>query len=175
MKQKYKRYLMKTAIFDAVFICLFSALSLDISHIKVYSASDEDRNRLTVGTVGNIHSDFLDSPSEYKTVAADLDQEYESALSELYAIDLIGNYISDTGFAYNFGENGYYSGFFDSANTEVYGYSYQIEADNNGQKLFIYDPDHKFYVLYYFAPDKDGDIKLFNEENSIYIRLKEAS
>ncbi len=97
-----------------------------------------------------------------------------SELSETYML-LVENteFELEDGIIFNFGKNGEYSGFFDSENRDVEGYSYQIVKRNDKDYLDIFNEDKSKSVSYEFSLLDDGSgISLYYEDSDSTIVLK---
>lgn len=96
----------------------------------------------------------------------------DQQVSDLYQ-NLIEGYDFQVGeYSFDFGDDGSYSGFFDSDNTEVSGYSYECTMENDEEILRIYNEDATKNVTYKMNVLDNGDIQLFFEDDKEPIVLK---
>lgn len=106
-----------------------------------------------------------------RTHVAEADRDIVSTYEKLLAGE---KYDLGNGVKFCFDENGEYSGFFDSSNTNVSGYFYEISI-KNGEKIYlnIFNGREKNRVVTYEIKfDTDGNILLDHPDLSESILLK---
>ena len=82
-------------------------------------------------------------------------------------------YVNNT-ITFNFGYGNLFSGFFDSSNVSVHGFSYEIAFLDEQMVLNIYNSDRTAVVMYYVYLDSNDDISLYYKDADITMGLRKV-
>ena len=82
-------------------------------------------------------------------------------------------YVNNT-IIFDFGYGNLFSGFFDSTNASVHGYSYEIAFLDEQMVLNIYNSNRTAVVMYYVYLDSNDNIFLYYKDADIMMELKKV-
>jgi len=111
-------------------------------------------------------------PQENPGIVEDYIKEADLAVLEMLSDFIVGTYKVGNKMFYNFGLNGFYSGFFDSTHQNVTGYSYEIRVNDGEAVLNIYNEDKSAVVSYQLFMQGTTKLMLYYKDLDLKIILE---
>lgn len=113
-----------------------------------------------------------DISKETTEIREDYVKEADLAILEMLSDFVVGTYKVGNKMFYNFGLNGFYSGFFDSAHQNVTGYLYEIKVKDGEAVLHIYNEDKSSVVSYQLFMQGTTKLILYYKDLDLNITLE---
>lgn len=174
-KKSIQKIMIILTLVDTMIIIVFLRL------LSLHNDSIKQSN--IVGSGLNLTTEADSSPSDkvpiesssVTVVRKDYQGTMDDAILDIYRNGLVGIWHISTNMTFRFGEDGAYSGFFDSNIAEATNYTYQCIIDKKGvPTLCIYNKEKTAMVLYTLKLNDAGNIVLHFDSANIDIELKKG-
>ena len=166
---------------DKLFFLLNIILWILIYSISYYHATHipEEKTQIGSSLSGGTASAAYEEPDDTaidteQITSTDVDYSTvsDSEASSVIRAALAGSYMSKSGYSFYFGDNGYYSGFFDSQNKEMEGGSYELYEIEDNVNLRIISSDNQRMVEYTLLMNGPNGFTLIYEPTGFNIKLE---